>query len=100
VLYQTPVFAVDASVVRGASSCGEWVAQRKKSDHLALSNAAWLVGFLSGLSLASGKDLLAGRDNAALYSWMDNYCKEHPLQDTASGARVLLEEASRKGAGK
>lgn len=86
--------------VRGATSCGEWVAQRKKSDSLALSNASWLTGFLSGLSVGSGKNFLGGVDNPRVFVWMDNYCSEHPLKDTASGARDLMDELLRKGAGK
>ena len=94
-----PALAADSSV-RGAISCGEWVSHRKKSDNLALSNASWLVGFLSGLSADSKKDFLAGHDNAAIYSWMDSYCNRHPLKDTASGARGLMNEWLQKGADK
>lgn len=96
-----PVSALAAdSSVRGATSCGEWVSHRKKSDNLALSNASWLVGFLSGLSVGSKKDFLAGHDNAGIYSWMDSYCNHHPLKDTASGAGDLMTEWLQQGAGK
>lgn len=94
-----PAVAADSGV-HGATSCGEWVAHRKKSDSLALSNTAWLIGFLSGLSVASGSNLPAGRDNASIYAWMDRYCSEHPLKDTASGARELVSEVPQSGAGK
>ncbi|TRZ63856.1 MAG: hypothetical protein D4S02_11875 [Rhodocyclaceae bacterium] len=94
-----PALAADGPV-RGATSCGEWVSHRKKSDNLALSNASWLVGFLSGLNVGSNKDLLAGHDNAAIYAWMDNYCNKHPLKDTARGARDLMNEWLQNGPGK
>lgn len=92
--------AVDGSV-RGAPSCGEWVAHRKKSDTLALSNATWLIGYLSGLSAGSGKNVLLGRDNAEVFAGMDRYCNANPLKDVAAGGKALLLEApGRKDAGK
>lgn len=92
------VAAPAAAVVqaRNAPSCGEWVAQRKKADSLALANGAWLIGYLSGLTVASGRDSLEGSDNATLFAWMDAYCRSHPLKDAAAGGRALLEEAQAK----
>lgn len=92
--------SVDA-VVRGAPSCGEWVAQRKKADALALANANWVTGYLSGLGVGSGKNVFAGRDNAAVLAWMDHYCREHPLKDAAAGGQALMAEpAGRRDAAK
>ena len=92
--------SVDASV-RGAPSCGEWVAQRKKADTLALANANWLLGYLSGLGAGSGRNVLAGRDNAAVFAAMDKYCREHPFKDAAAGGAAMLEEsAGRRDAAK
>ena len=85
-----PAAAADGAV-RGAPSCGEWVAQRKKAETLALANASWLIGYLSGLDAGSGRNVLAGRDNATVFSWMDKYCREHPLKDVAAGGSALLE---------
>ncbi|MCX7168763.1 MAG: hypothetical protein NTY41_00335 [Proteobacteria bacterium] len=77
---------------RGSPSCGEWVAHREKSDTLALGNAYWLQGFLSGLAMGSGKDFLVGTENSAINGWMDKYCQDHPLKDLASGANALAAE--------
>lgn len=91
-----PLPAADAqdAAVRGAASCGEWVAQRKRADTLALANANWLIGYLSGLGAGSGRNILGGRDNAAVLSWMDRYCRAHPLKDVAAGGSALMEEAA------
>jgi len=92
--------AVDA-VVRGAPSCGEWVAQRKKADTLALGNATWAVGYLSGLGAGSGRNAFGGRDNGAVFAWMDNYCRTNPLKDVAAGGKALMAEPpNRKDAAK
>lgn len=81
-----------AAEARGTPSCGEWIAHRKKSDTLALSNTSWLVGYLSGLAIGAGKDFLPGTDNTSIFSWMDNYCRSNPLKDVASGGLALMAE--------
>ncbi len=77
---------------RGAPSCGEWIAHRKESDTLALSNTSWLVGYLSGLAVGAGKNFLPGSENTAIFSWMDNYCRANPLKDIASGGTAFMSE--------
>jgi hypothetical protein len=83
---------------RQAPSCGEWVVHREKSDTLALGNASWLLGYLSGMAAGSGKDYLSGSDNASLYRWMDNYCRKNPLRDLGSGGNALAAELAEKKA--
>lgn len=83
---------------RQAPSCGEWIAHREKSDTLALGNASWLLGYLSGLAASSGKDYLSGTDNTSIYKWMDNYCRANPLRDVSSGGNALAAESARKKA--
>ncbi len=73
-------------------SCGEWVAHREKSDTLALGNAYWLQGYLSGLAMGSGKDILAGMENSTVNGWMDKYCQANPLKNVAGGANALAAE--------
>jgi len=86
---------------RQAPSCGEWIAHREKSHPLALADASWLLGYLSGLAIAGGRDTLSGTDNASIYQWMDAYCRKNPLRDVSSGGNALAAEpAGRKGAPK
>ncbi len=85
--------AADGAVeARQAPSCGEWVAHREKSDTLALGNASWLLGYLSGLAIAGGRDYLAGTENVALYKWMDDYCRKNPLRNVSLGGSALAAE--------
>jgi len=87
----------DAGVAaRQAPSCGEWIVHREKSDTLALGNASWLLGYLSGMAGGSGKDFLSGTDNSSIYKWMDAYCRKNPLRDVSSGANALAAELSGK----
>jgi hypothetical protein len=81
---------------RQAPSCGEWIVHREKSDTLALGNASWLLGYLSGMAIASGKAYLPGTDNSSIYKWMDNYCRKNPLRDLGRGGIELAAELSGK----
>ena len=83
---------------RQAPSCGEWVVNREKSTAMALGNASWLLGFLSGIAIDSGKNILTGNDNAAIYKWMDAYCRNNPLRDVSSGGSALAAELGAKKA--
>jgi hypothetical protein len=81
---------------RPAPSCGEWVVHREKSDTLALANASWLLGYLSGLAAKGDKDYLFASDNASIYKWMDSYCRTNPLRNLGSGGNALAAEWAKK----
>jgi hypothetical protein len=53
------------SVGFGKVPCGTWTDER--------------LGFLSGSNWTSDIDRLEGHDAKALYGWLDNYCRGHPL---------------------
>lgn len=88
--------------VRGARSCGVWVADRNNSDKMRASvDFTWLIGYLSGLgvggqSIAEYRDFLKGADNESIALWMDNYCKAHPLESISTGANILSFELAKK----
>ncbi len=83
----------DAGVqARQAPSCGEWIVHREKSDTLALANASWLLGYLSGIATSGKKDFLSGNENSSIYKWMDNYCRANPLRHVGNGGNALAAE--------
>src|SRR5713101_6780211 len=67
-------------------SCGTWVQERSLAQHPKRAQAeAWIVGYLSGVNNSgTGSDMLLGLDEA-IYSWMDNYCRSHPLGRVETG---------------
>lgn len=91
-LSNTAMAAPAEGAARGAPSCGEWVAHREKSDTLALGNGYWLLGYLSGIAVGTGKEFLSGTDNSAINAWMDKYCQAYPLKDLTSGGSALAAE--------
>jgi hypothetical protein len=63
----------------GLEYCGAWTEARQQ-------NAAelpehWLLGYLSGIGSesVSGTDPLKSMDAEAVFAWVDNYCRAHPL---------------------
>lgn len=67
------------------SSCGTWTTRRSDShkfSYLRAGMESWALGFVSGSNWNSaGKDRLEGIDTDAIFSWIDNYCRQNPLVD-------------------
>ena len=80
----------------GVPDCGEWVSKSRPGSEI------WLSGYLSGLNTMFNRRAVKGAPaydpleelqtmNQA-YIWMDNWCKEHPLNRVDEGASYLLLE--------
>jgi hypothetical protein len=82
----------------GASSCGTWLTKSHDRDWDVLNQ--WVVGFVSGANLFGENDIIesTGVDYYALTSWMDNYCKAHPLDKIQWAAAKLVVELREKAA--
>lgn len=78
----------------GVRSCGEWVADSK--DAYALIRESWLIGYVSGLVVGTGKDFLRGTDIESLFSWVTSYCKKNPLDDLADAGNAFGRELVNK----
>lgn len=84
-------------MVRGSLSCGRWVEVRTATRPPNTSYAeAWVIGFVSGFSLAKGQDVLSDTDSASVFLWMDNYCRANPLNDVTTGAFQLFGELAQR----
>lgn len=84
----------------GSASCGDWVQNRTGGGDakLLLSTAQkfWLLGYLSGVANGSGVDFMRTSDAASFELWMDNYCRDNPLDNVADGAVKLARELIKK----
>jgi hypothetical protein len=92
--------AAFAVQIRGIRSCGVWVKERGTKD--SATNEAWLIGFLSGMTYSEGKEFWGGGntvvnklDNESVYLYVDKYCKENPLKDTADASGALFLERTK-----
>ena len=78
-----------------ASTCGKWSALRH--DHASTGHEQWILGYLSGAAdnASDRVNPLERLDYFAITSWMDNYCKAHPLDDMLKAARSFEKEHPR-----
>ena len=59
----------------------------------------WALGFVSGSNWSeTGKDRLEGIDADALYIWLDNYCRQNPLDKFPKAVIELARELEKRAA--
>lgn len=81
--------------VIGTPDCGGWITSRAEPNQkaVAIRNGSWLRGFISGLSVGRNIDYIKNHPSGdSLDLWMDNYCKNHPLDNLNEGVAALAEE--------
>lgn len=86
--------------IRGMSSCGSWVEEETKHKapgSYINTRRTWVVGYLSGLAVASdvnfwGEQNINILDPSSVYLWIDNYCRTNPLKDIADASSALFLE--------
>jgi hypothetical protein len=81
--------AVADVTIRGSVGCGTWL---EAKGWPRAGYEGWLVGYLSGQAVGTGKDILKGTDSASLNRWMDNYCNANPLATVGNGGVELAEQ--------
>jgi len=75
----------------GDMACPKWTSNRADAAS-ALRSRSWLVGFMTGLAVASQTDVLRDADAESIALWMDNYCRTRPLDTVATSGMVLFLE--------
>lgn len=83
----------------GATSCGSWIEDRRKNNHFVQLN--WVLGFVSSYNhfaySGSGPDGVFGNaDPNAIAGWLDNYCRENPLDTVYKGSVQLIKELQQR----
>lgn len=83
---------VQAVVVLGKMSCGDWVQVRKARDVNSTAFEFWVLGYLSGSAVQTNEDVLRHLGSNAVETWIDNYCAKNPLDSLGTAADELFEE--------
>jgi len=110
-----------AVTVRGASSCGAWILHRNALrqieqsaqiglndnafDHLAalrdeVADEQWILGYLSGIVSATGKDSLKQTDGNSIVFWIDNYCSQNPINKLYDAGDELIRTLNNRTVGR
>jgi hypothetical protein len=82
--------------VEGQLDCGQWIDARTKGSSMAYEN--YVIGVLNGLALghmiefwrADGRSV----SRESVYLWLDQYCRQHPLDEVVAGVIVLFKDRS------
>jgi hypothetical protein len=85
----------DLLVSIGGVSCGTWTDWRRPPKGYEASAAeAWMLGFLFGAGWEGPDDVkpLEGLDAQAVWAWVDNYCRVHPLVQLWLAGNALIQE--------
>jgi hypothetical protein len=82
-----PVSAVASLTIRDAS-CASWLEARARSEQY---QTAWLLGYLTGVSVGANVNILKGVGPEVIESWMDSYCRANPQLRMTDGTSDLIE---------
>jgi hypothetical protein len=78
----------------GTASCGTWTAFRREGSMSvrALSVEQWVLGFIDGITEASGGSLdpFSGVGAENVWEWIDNYCQANPLKSVADAGSAFI----------
>lgn len=80
-------------------SCGKWTAERAVRSGQAVQMQSWILGFLTALNLyvpATEGNIARTADIEGFYGWLDQYCRENPLNAFTSAAMALASELQRR----
>lgn len=63
----------------------------RRADKSWYDMGQWMLGFVSAVGYYDVHDLKE-IDSLAFAAWMDNYCRQHPLQSFGDGVKDLVLE--------
>jgi hypothetical protein len=77
----------------GNRSCGAWI--KEKSNQRVLT---WVLGFVSGANAyQANRQYLSNKSDAlAIFAWIDNYCRAHPLETVGKASTELVRALRRR----
>jgi hypothetical protein len=89
--------AASPQVMVELNDCGKWLEARQAKQAWTLQG--YVVGMLTGMSMASNVPLLGSSQqdairNEQIYFWFDEYCKKNPLKYIEEATVVLANEVS------
>lgn len=83
----TPARAVSSLTIKDAS-CASWLEARARGEQY---QTAWLLGYLTGVSVGANVNILKGVKPGIIEAWMDNYCTTNPQLKMTDGTSDLIE---------
>jgi hypothetical protein len=88
-----PAWAVSSLTISDAS-CASWLGARARNEQY---QTAWLLGYLTGVSVGANVNILKGVGPEVIESWMDDYCRSNPQNKMTDGTSDLIEVLLKTG---
>jgi hypothetical protein len=83
----------------GGVSCGRWLELRPEKNAETVQLRSWVQGYVSGANgYLQSTDFLADLDAPAIFAWLDNYCRQHPLEKLIEASDALIYELTMRAA--
>ena len=82
----------------GGQSCEDWTNARKGEETVAAtSRGSWVLGYITAVNLFGpwSSDVTKSTDTKGIWTWIDNYCAEHPFDSIAVATESLVSELGR-----
>ncbi len=96
----TQVDAQSVSIKYGFYNCASW-AEIRNGDYTSIAPEHWLVGYLDGLAVGSGKDIWGPSQgnitDKQVFFWMDRNCANNPFDSLPVAAFKLMTDLFGKG---
>jgi hypothetical protein len=79
----------------GNNSCGTWTDERRRN--VSAGAHSWVLGFLTAYNLYEhdAGNVSKGTDAKGLFAWIDNYCRDNPLENLETATVRLIEYLTR-----
>jgi hypothetical protein len=85
--------AVTSLTIKDAS-CASWLDARVRNEQ---HQTAWLLGYLTGVSVGANVDILKGVRAEVIEAWMDEYCRSNPQRRVTDGTSDLIDVLLKTG---
>jgi hypothetical protein len=85
----------------GGISCGAWLETRRSQGATEVFQVqGWVLGYVSGANAGRNDDtdFLVEPDAEALFAWLDNYCRQHPLDKLTTASNALIHDLTMRAA--
>jgi len=73
--------SAEGVTVRGSPGCQEYLdAKARNNVQEAVKDLSWLLGYMSGLAVATQVNILGKDDGEGMLTWVDAYCQTYPAR--------------------
>ena len=84
---------------QGNVSCSSWLENHRSDDVQGSARTAWILGYVTAFNQYGPKperDVSEGKNTEEMTAWIDNYCRQHPVDNVYRASAALIDEFRRK----